>query len=132
MRILLADDNPDMCELFQVFVKDEGWIITCAADGHKALLAYHMAAEMREPFDVLLLDVAMPRLNGFTVGINVRNVEKYGDVPRAYHIYFTGHEDLVDSGTLTAKAEADYCFIKPPDFDELKRILRTQLKKVEA
>lgn len=70
-----------------------GWEVFAAKDGRDALRIYHNAIEHDEYFDVLLLDVHMPRLNGFAVGVNVRNLETYSDVPRAIHIYFTGRDD---------------------------------------
>lgn len=70
-----------------------GWEVFAAKDGRDALRIYHDAIEHDEYFDVLLLDVHMPRLNGFAVGVNVRNLETYSDVKRAIHIYFTGRDD---------------------------------------
>lgn len=57
--ILIADDDPMMCQLLESVLVNEGYQVICAHDGEQALtqLASH-------PFDLVLLDVMMPKLNG--------------------------------------------------------------------
>ena len=89
-------------------------------------MVYHNAIRGDNYFDVLLLDVIMPRLNGIAVGMNVRNLEHYSDgsVPRAIHIYLTGKEDAVPperlmEAELAGDLFADAYFHKPIGSDEL-------------
>ena len=61
-RILIADDNPANCELLQAYLADVDCEIELAVDGQETLdkvVSY-------QP-DLILLDVMMPRLNGFEV-----------------------------------------------------------------
>jgi DNA-binding response OmpR family regulator len=96
VRLLLAEDNDDLREMLSVTLQQAGWEVFAARDGRDALRIYHDAIQDNDFFDVLLLDVEMPRLNGFAVGANVRNLEKYSDdVPRAAHVYLTGYDGYI-------------------------------------
>ena len=113
MRILIAEDDDDLRDLLVLVFEKGGWEVFAAKDGRVALKMYHNAMSGYEIttnedgsrglrtcdagyFDVLLLDVVMPRLNGFAVGINIRNFESYGEgIPRAAHVYLTGKEDVI-------------------------------------
>lgn len=119
MRILLAEDNDDLRELLTLSLERHGWEIFAAKDGRDALRMYHNAIAGDHHFDVLLIDVEMPRLNGFGVGANVRNFEKYSNVPRAVHIYFTGYDDVVPPEELLDAGFADGYLRKPIDSVEL-------------
>jgi len=59
-RILIADDDPIQRELLAMLVADLGHEPVAVADGEAALAAVAAA-----PFDLVLSDVAMPRLDGF-------------------------------------------------------------------
>jgi DNA-binding response OmpR family regulator len=61
-RILVVDDDPDIRRLLQVILVDEGHDVTCVNDGDAALEALS-----QEPPDLLVLDVMMPRKDGFMV-----------------------------------------------------------------
>ncbi|MBV8474142.1 MAG: response regulator [Hyphomicrobiales bacterium] len=58
--ILVADDNPANLDLLTRRLRRQGHEVTGVADGQAALDLLD-----REPFDVLLLDIMMPRVNGF-------------------------------------------------------------------
>ena len=119
MRILIAEDDEDLRELLSILFDDHGWEVLSAKDGRDALYLYHKAIHDEKYPDLLLLDVEMPRLNGFAVGVNVRKLEKFGDVPRATHIYLTGHDDVVPPEQLLECLFADGYIRKPIEPDEL-------------
>jgi DNA-binding response OmpR family regulator len=60
MKILLAEDEPDIQLVTRVALEDEGHTVVAVDDGMAAL-----ERARAEPFDVVLLDVMMPRLDGF-------------------------------------------------------------------
>lgn len=60
--ILLADDDEELCELLMDYLGDEGFATTCVHDGRAAL-----DAATGDDYEVLILDVMMPGLNGFDV-----------------------------------------------------------------
>ena len=135
MRVLLADDHADTREMLTLALERVGWEVFAAKDGRDALRIYHSEIEGDKYFDVLLLDVEMPRLNGFAVGVNVRNIEKFADVPkvpRACHIYLTGHDDVVPPEQLLETEFADAYIHKPIGPDELVIEIEKAMKEAEA
>jgi two-component system response regulator CpxR len=61
-RVLLADDDEELCEMLGEYLRTEGFEVTVAHNGEDALEKVFGA-----PFDLLVLDVMMPRLNGLDV-----------------------------------------------------------------
>jgi DNA-binding response OmpR family regulator len=62
MRLLLVEDDKDLCEFVQEGLAREGFSVDIAMDGQEAV---DIASERQ--YDVILLDVMMPKLNGFAV-----------------------------------------------------------------
>src|SRR5215510_11890985 len=60
MNILLAEDEPDIQLVARIALEDEGHFVVVVDDGAAAV-----ERAQAEPFDVVLLDVMMPRLDGF-------------------------------------------------------------------
>jgi len=75
-RILIADDEPHIVELVRVCLEDSGVEIMEAGDGEAALAA----ARQRHP-DLILLDVMMPRVDGFEVGRRLKADAATRDIP---------------------------------------------------
>jgi CheY-like chemotaxis protein len=71
LRVLLAEDNPINQRLTRRLLEKRGHIVVAAADGVEALEALD-----REVFDLVLMDVQMPRMDGFQVTAIVREREK--------------------------------------------------------
>ncbi|HEY6002979.1 MAG TPA: response regulator [Anaeromyxobacter sp.] len=61
-RILIVDDEPNIVISLEYLMKREGWETAVAADGEAALAALEKA-----PPDLVILDVMLPRMNGFEV-----------------------------------------------------------------
>lgn len=129
MRCLIADDYDDIREMLTAAFEQNGWEVVAAKDGRDALHLYHEAIHQEKYFDLLLLDVNMPRVNGLAVGVNVRNLEKYGDVPRAIHIYFTGDKDVVPPQDLIGSLFADAYIRKPIELDSLIEMIDGLLRR---
>src|SRR5881397_2333608 len=68
MRVLLVDDDVELLDLMSYALRREGYTIITAADGAQALRRY----EGEQP-DIILLDVNMPKLNGFEVCRRIRH-----------------------------------------------------------
>jgi two-component system response regulator CpxR len=62
IRLLLADDDEELCEMLREYLRGEGFEVDVAHDGEAALT---MASE--DGYDLVVLDVMMPLLNGFDV-----------------------------------------------------------------
>lgn len=61
-RVLVADDDPSIRQLVCTIVKREGFAVDCAGDGVEAIQSLE-----RHDYTVILLDLMMPRLDGFGV-----------------------------------------------------------------
>lgn len=74
-KILLVDDEKDIVEFLQYNLEAEGFEVISAYDGESAL------EKMQENPDVVVLDVMMPKMNGYEVCKNIRLNEIYNDIP---------------------------------------------------
>ena len=66
-RILIADDDPSIVSLIQITLKDPRYEITAATNGLEALKAFEA-----QPYDVVILDVMMPYVDGFEACQRIR------------------------------------------------------------
>ncbi len=73
MEILIADDNQQIASILGEYAKKEGYAVTTAFDGEDAL-----EKALRTSFDIVLLDVMMPKKDGFDV---CREIRKKSNVP---------------------------------------------------
>jgi CheY-like chemotaxis protein len=96
-RILIADDEPDMREIFSAWFRNLGCIVTEAADGKEALDAI-----ARERFDVIVTDVRMPRVDGVQL---VRQLHLCGHYTPVV-IFVSGYVDLPLPDALDLGVEA--------------------------
>ena len=67
-RILIVEDEQSIQHILKAFLEDAGYNITLANDGIDGVTAFH-----KEKFDLVLLDIMMPRLDGYTVCEMIRN-----------------------------------------------------------
>ncbi|MFH2202560.1 MAG: response regulator [Elusimicrobiota bacterium] len=67
-RILVADDDPDLLELLKMDLTFQDYEVRTAANGKDAL-----ELAVKEPFDLVLLDVMMPYIDGYHVASEVSN-----------------------------------------------------------
>lgn len=72
-KILIADDNVQITKILGEFAKKEGFEPAAATDGEQALELFR-----RDTFDILLLDVMMPKKDGFEV---CREIRRSSNVP---------------------------------------------------
>ncbi|MDY6855389.1 MAG: response regulator [Thermodesulfobacteriota bacterium] len=71
IRILIAEDNEINLELVVNILKKEGYTTYTAKDGERAINAYE-----RMPFDLILMDLQMPVIDGFEATKKIREIEK--------------------------------------------------------
>jgi len=108
IHILILEDDTLFAESLEDFLEEEGYTITLVHDGQKALeLAYE------EHFDLLLLDVNVPKLTGFEFLSSLR--QKQTNTPAIFITSFKDKESI-KKGFL--KGADDY-LSKPIDLDEL-------------
>ena len=76
MNILLAEDEPDIQFVTRLALEDEGHRVVVVYDGEEAI-----AHACDYPFDVILLDVMMPRLDGFSACSRLKADPRTRDLP---------------------------------------------------
>jgi DNA-binding response OmpR family regulator/anti-sigma regulatory factor (Ser/Thr protein kinase) len=117
-RILLADDNADLRDHVARLLRPS-WDVTTAVDGRDAL---ERAA--RDPFDLVLTDVMMPRLDGFGLIKALRADERTRDVPIVVLSARAGEESSVEG----LAAGADDYLVKPFSARDLTARVRANLE----
>lgn len=121
LHILVADDNPINLRLATRILREMGHTGALVTDGIKALKALDA-----QQFDVVLLDVTMPEMDGVEVLGKLRDLERQGR-PKTTVIMVTAHDLPSDRKNLLA-AGADGFVPKPLEAaalaTELARVLR--------
>lgn len=70
-RILIVEDEPDLQELLAAYLQDAGYETALAGDGVEAMARFHAGA-----FDLILLDLMLPKIDGFGVCELIRRESK--------------------------------------------------------
>lgn len=111
--IVLADDNVDAADLLSELLRAEGYQVHTAYDGQAAL----DLAEQRKPA-ILLLDIGMPKLNGYEVARRVRE-QAWGATMRIIAITGWGENQSAQASSPGFDAR----LVKPVDFTQLLEVL---------
>jgi diguanylate cyclase (GGDEF)-like protein len=118
--ILVVDDDPDIARFVEVNLRSAGFEVTVATDGEEAL---RRAEEIRP--DLVLLDVMMPRVDGFEVAQRLRRNTRTANT---CIIMLTAKAQSTDK-VLGLTAGADDYIIKPFDPIELLARVKTTLRR---
>lgn len=117
IKILVVDDDSNICELLRLYLEKEGFIAVTASDGEQALAVF----ETEKP-DLILLDVMMPRLDGWQV---CREIRKKSQCPI---IMITAKGELFDR-VLGLELGADDYVVKPFETKEVIARIRAVLRR---
>jgi DNA-binding response OmpR family regulator len=126
-RILLVDDEPDTCIVYQIVLQDAGYDCIPYTDSVKALQEFRASY-----YDSVLLDIKMPVLNGFELCKKIRELDKTVQV-----IFITAGEEYYEQlrrqsyPELTNDSNIDY-FQKPIANKELVRLVNMLIAKNHA
>ncbi len=115
-RLLIVDDNVDSAESMAELLALVGHEVRIAHDGPAAL----REAEAHKP-DVILLDIGLPRMNGYEV---VRRIREDLDLQNATLIAMTGYGQDEDR-RKTHEAGFDHHLVKPVSLEQVSRILQS-------
>lgn len=118
-NILLVDDIPSNLNYLSDVLHKEGFGIMLATTGKEALLAAR-----RELPDLILLDIALPEMDGYEVSCELKKDPFTQDIPVIFLTARTEHEDIIKGFEVGA---ADY-IIKPFTYSELVARIKTQLE----
>lgn len=118
MRILTVDDDPAVCEELRVHLENAGYAVESVGDGPAALLALQQSH-----FDLLILDVVMPKMRGFDLCKQIRN-----EGAQVAILFLSGQSDPIDK-TLGLELGADDYLTKPFVPQELVARVRAILRR---
>lgn len=118
MRILLAEDDADLAQFVRKGLKEEYYAVDVAADGEAGL-----ALALNNPYDLLILDVMLPKLDGLTLCRRVR--DKGITTP----VLLITARNTVETKVSGFDTGADQFLPKPFAFAELLARVRALLRR---
>ena len=118
MRILVVEDEKHLNRIISEAVEDEGYSVDSCYNGLEAL-EYLACAD----YDVIILDVMMPKMNGLEL---VRRLRSEGN---STPVLFLTARDAVADRVEGLESGGDYYLTKPFDFQELMAVVRVMTRK---
>lgn len=120
-HILLAEDDINLGQLLQTFLKSKGFNVSLAQNGKIAFEKFNQGK-----YDFCIFDVMMPEMDGFTLASEIREIDKH--VPILFLTAKSMKEDKLQGFTLGAD---DY-LTKPFAMDELLARITAILRRTEG
>jgi DNA-binding response OmpR family regulator len=120
VKILLCEDDPNLGSVLKNYLELNDYDVTLERDGRLGLAAFQ-----REKFELCLLDVMMPNMDGFTLAEEIRDVDP--DIPLFFLSAKTMKEDIIQG----YKLGADDYITKPFDSEVLLLKIKAILKRNE-
>ncbi len=120
-KILLIDDETDILEFLKYNLEQEGYLVITGTDGNQAL------EKISENPDLIILDIMMPKLDGFEVLERIRSDKRYKDIPVIFLTAKAGEINEIKGLELGA---SDY-IQKPISPKKLIARVKANLKKSE-
>jgi two-component system OmpR family response regulator/two-component system response regulator QseB len=118
MRILLAEDDPQLGDGLTVGLRQAGFAVDWVRDGHTADLALST-----ETYDLVVLDLGLPRLSGMEV------LKRARDRGRTVPVLILTARDATGDKVIGLDAGADDYLVKPVDLDELAARIRALTRR---
>jgi len=118
--ILIVDDQKDLCTTLQDVLEQKGYRVNVTYDGETAIEKVRT-----NNFDIIVLDMKLPRLNGLETYIAIREIRPYVTV-----IFITGYPDeMADKTKMALDKDAYVCLEKPLDMDKFIPMLNEIMGK---
>jgi DNA-binding response OmpR family regulator len=119
--ILIVEDDSAISRLLEIYLSNKGYHILTAARGREALDICRAT-----PPDLILLDVRLPDISGYDVGMALRATPDTQNIPIVVLTAFTERNDrMIAHNTV----RADYFLGKPFDIEEVYWVVRNQLNE---
>ncbi len=116
--LLLVEDDPNLSMIIQDYLEMQGYKTTLAKDGHEGFEAFK-----KKKYDLLLLDVMMPRKDGFTLAADIRKTDQQTPI-----IFLTA-KAMKEDRIAGFKAGCDDYITKPFSSEELSLRIKAVLKR---
>ncbi len=117
-KILVVDDDKNICELIRLYIEKEGYTVILAHNGEDAIVKF----EINKP-DLILLDIMLPGLDGWQV---CREIRKKSSIPI---IMITAKGETFDK-VLGLELGADDYVVKPFDAKEIVARVKAVLRRI--
>jgi len=117
-RILIVDDDDEIRELLEFDVAQSGYFVDTAKDGKEGLQKV-----LNNSYDLVILDVMMPKMNGFDVCKNIRQAKL------AIPVLMLTAKGTIDDKTVGFDCGADDYLVKPFDIQEVLLRIRVLLRR---
>ena len=117
-RILIVDDDDEIRDLLEFDISQSGYFVDTASDGMEGL-----NKALNNAYDLILLDVMMPKMNGFDVCKNIRQAKL------AIPILMLTAKGTIDDKTEGFDCGADDYLVKPFDIREVLLRIRVLLRR---
>jgi DNA-binding response OmpR family regulator len=117
-NILLVEDDPNLGQVLKDFLEMEGFSVSLVRDGENGYIEF-----INSKFNICLLDVMLPKMDGFSLGNKIRKKDK--DIP----IIFLTAKSLKEDKLKGFDLGGDDYITKPFDEDELVRRINAILKR---
>ena len=117
-KVLLLEDDPNLGFVLQEFLEHKGYKVNLNEDGEKGLKAFN-----KEPFDICIVDVMMPKMDGFTFSKQVRKTDL--NTP----IIFLTAKSMKEDKLEGFKLGADDYITKPFSMEELEMRVEAVLRR---
>jgi len=104
-RILIVEDEEDICRIMKKYLEAEGYVVLLAHDGQEA---YELIK--KELPDLILLDVKIPRIDGFTLNNFIRKDEMFKHIPV---IVMTAYSQYKEAFEMNKEAPINDFIVKP-------------------
>lgn len=119
-KILVVDDDKNICELLRMYLEKEGYVVVMAHNGMDAVNTFNV-----ENPDLVLLDIMLPQLDGWQV---CREIRKTSEKPI---IMLTAKDEVFDK-VLGLELGADDYVTKPFDTKEIVARIKAVLRRTSA
>ncbi len=119
-KLLIIDDDPNICEMLRLYLENEGYKVKTANDGNEGLSYF----KIYEP-DLVLLDIMMPKKDGWQVCREIREIS-----PKPV-IMITAKGEVFDK-VLGLELGADDFIVKPFDMKELFARIKAVLRRYNS
>ena len=119
-KLLIVDDDPNICDMLKLYFENEGYKIKTANDGVEGLATF----KVYNP-DLVLLDIMMPKKDGWQVCREIREIS-----PKPV-IMITAKGEVFDK-VLGLELGADDFIVKPFDMKELSARVKAVLRRYNA
>ena len=122
-RVLVVDDEPSILKIIATQLRVSGYDVTVAMDGASAL-----ARVMESPPDLMILDVMLPKMNGYEVCTSIKQNPQLRHIPIIMFTALRGEQDYWKAMSCGADAH----LTKPYSVDDLQQIVSRLIRALDA